>query len=274
MGATFRRYTDDPDNPWEDPLPGDGDPDYEAFIAAAGITDPTQQAAVAQLVFDLKAAGLWATLFALYPMVGGTAFSHKFNLIDPRDADEAFRLTFAGMWVHSDDGAEPHAAYARTHFIPTEHWTLTDGSMGFYSRTDDGNLGGPNYDMGCSTAGDARATIVVCHYWTGATYLDFATATYPSTMVGTGLGLFSVNQLGTTTEGYHNGAVVLTSPGNADTQPPIEVYLGANNTNGTASYYCTKQCAGAYFAHGLTDDENADLADAIQSFQTTLGRAV
>ena len=59
------------------------DADAQAFIAAAGITNLTQASAINTLVNDLKTYGLWTKMKALYPMVGGTAASHKFNLKDP-----------------------------------------------------------------------------------------------------------------------------------------------------------------------------------------------
>ena len=72
------------------------DPDAQAFITAAAITDPTQQAAINTLVVDLKGYSIWTKMKALYPFVGGTASAHKFNLKDPRDLDSAFRLVFSG----------------------------------------------------------------------------------------------------------------------------------------------------------------------------------
>ena len=45
------------------------DPDYQAFITATGITEPTQSAALETLVSDLKSYGLWDKMKAVYPMV-------------------------------------------------------------------------------------------------------------------------------------------------------------------------------------------------------------
>ena len=70
------------------------DTDAQAFITAAGITDTTQQSAINSLVTNLKGYGIWSKMKAIYPMVGGTANAHKFNLKDSRDLDAAFRLGF------------------------------------------------------------------------------------------------------------------------------------------------------------------------------------
>ena len=92
------------------------DPDAQAFITAASITDPTQQSAINQLVVDLKGYGVWTKMKALYPFVGGTAAQHKWNLKDPRDLDAAFRLTFTNAWTHASTGMTPNgtSAFANT----------------------------------------------------------------------------------------------------------------------------------------------------------------
>jgi hypothetical protein len=48
---------------------GGVDPDAQAFITAAAITDPTQQAAINTLVVDLKGYSIWSKMKALYPFV-------------------------------------------------------------------------------------------------------------------------------------------------------------------------------------------------------------
>lgn len=81
-----------------------GDPDVALFNTNAGITDPTQQAAINYLVTSLKGASLWTKSKAIYPYIGGTASTHKFNLIDPRDLDIAYRLTSAGTITNDSSG--------------------------------------------------------------------------------------------------------------------------------------------------------------------------
>ena len=51
------------------------DTDYQAFITATGITQPTQSAALETLVSDLKSYGLWSKMKAIYPMI-----TDKYNL--------------------------------------------------------------------------------------------------------------------------------------------------------------------------------------------------
>ena len=58
-----------------------GDP-ADAFLKAAGITDATITSAVKTLVRGLQADGLWSKMKAIYPMVGGNATAHSYNLKD------------------------------------------------------------------------------------------------------------------------------------------------------------------------------------------------
>jgi hypothetical protein len=122
------------------------DSDASAFITAAGLTDPTQKSAINTLVKDMKAAGLWTKMKAVYPMVGGTATSMKFNLKDPRDLDAAFRLTWSGGWTYSATGATPNGtnAFADTK-LNDSILTPNSSHLSFYSRT---NINQAAYDIG------------------------------------------------------------------------------------------------------------------------------
>jgi hypothetical protein len=92
------------------------DVNAKAFLDAASITDATQSAAVNTFVKELKAINEVQPNFvnfdtpadsicvAIYPFVGGTAETHKFNLINPVNSDAAHRLTYAGTVTHDEKG--------------------------------------------------------------------------------------------------------------------------------------------------------------------------
>ena len=124
------------------------DPDAEAFLLAAEITDDTEISAINQLVIDLKNNNLWTKMRAVYPFVGGTSTTHKFNLKDPRDLDVAYRLTFSGGIVHSSTGVLPNGTngWADTYLnssvtnFPTPMYI----SLSYYSRTPGSHVTGGN----------------------------------------------------------------------------------------------------------------------------------
>ena len=112
------------------------DTDALAFFSAAGITDNTQKLAVDKLVKDLKSYGLWTKMYAIYPFVGGTATTHKFNLKNPVDSDGAYRLVFNGGWVHSSTGILGNGTntYANTK-VPMNLLPQNSAHLSIYSRT-------------------------------------------------------------------------------------------------------------------------------------------
>ena len=113
------------------------DSDAQAFLTAASITDTTITNAINELVVGLKGNSLWTKMIAIYPFVGGTATTHKFNLKDPRDLDTAFRLTFSGTVTHNSNGITPNGTngYANTYLIPSTSMTNNNTHISYYSRT-------------------------------------------------------------------------------------------------------------------------------------------
>jgi len=108
------------------------DSDVLAFVSATGITDNTQKSAVNTLVTSLKGYSIWTKLNAIYPFIGGTASTHKWNLKDPRDLDAAYRLSFTGGWTHNANGITGNGtnAYADTFYAANPINTI-----GAYNRT-------------------------------------------------------------------------------------------------------------------------------------------
>ena len=245
-----------------------GDSDAQAFITAAAITDPTQETAINDLVVGLKADGLWSKMKAIYPIVGGTASSHKFNLKDPQDTDAAFRLTFSGGWTHSATGAKPNGTngFADTHFIPiNELASNVDASLSFYSRTD-GNAN--------SISIGAEFAFLIQIRNGGKFYPQIgSTAQFPSFTNPDGLGYYSANRHPSNSlniEGYKNGARVVNGAEDVGLVG-ISVTIGKANGGSRFSY---RECAFATMGYGLTVTEQANFYTRVQAFQTALSRQV
>ncbi|HRC16037.1 MAG TPA: hypothetical protein PLY25_10185 [Bacteroidia bacterium] len=107
-----------------------------AFLAATGITDTTIANALNTMDLALIANGLDAKIQALYPYVGGTATTHKFNFMNPADTDAAYRITWFGGVTHDANGVTGNGlnGYGQT------YWPLTAGNLynrcfSFYQRT-------------------------------------------------------------------------------------------------------------------------------------------
>lgn len=80
--------------------------DYHAhkFVTDIGITQSRNgdqiKASVTRLVCDLKSKYLWNKIVCLYPFIGGTSQSHRFNLKDT----STYSLVYSGNIFHSSDG--------------------------------------------------------------------------------------------------------------------------------------------------------------------------
>jgi len=263
LGLTPKRYA---------PLGGAAnDADAQAFITAAGITNATQQSAVNQLVLDLKSANIWTKMKAIYPIVGGTASTHKWNLKDPRDLDAAFRLNFSLGWTHSSNGMTPSNAYADTFLIPSTSLSLNSQHISYYSRT---NSNGTEVEMGCNNSGGAPNTILEIRT-TGVTYMSMAGNAYLSYTDSNSFGMYIGNRTASNIIKLHKNNSVVATGTTASTSNPInQLSIGALNTGGGRLYYTTKQCAFASIGDGLTDTEAANFYTSINTYQTTLGRNV
>jgi hypothetical protein len=109
------------------------DPDAQAFITAAAITDSTQQAAINTLVVDLKGYNVWTKMKVLYPFVGGDATKHSWNLKNTAQ----FQISWIGGVTHSSNGVQFGGVNGRgdTNFNPSTNSLLNSTHFSFYSRT-------------------------------------------------------------------------------------------------------------------------------------------
>jgi hypothetical protein len=249
----------------------DLDTDAQAFISAAGISNATEISAVNQLVLDLKANNdLWNTLEAIYPMVGGTATSCKFNLKDPRDLNAAYRLQFFGGWTFSANGAQPNGtnANADTFYNPFVQGSPTSSSMSYYSRTD---ISAAEAEMGCSV-GALRWSLIIKYFGTFQSQMNNVTTGAANVAMGsTSLGLFTGTRTSNAQHrGYRQGTVIVTNTQTMnDANPNANVALGSFET-----IFSSKECAFASIGEGIFGSVPTTLNTIVQTFNTTLGRNV
>jgi hypothetical protein len=261
---------------------GGTDADAQAFITAAAITDATQQSAINTLVVDLKAYGIWTKMKALYPFVGGTASTHKFNLKDPRDLDAAFRLVFSGGWTHSSTGALPNGtnAYADTFITPNSVFSSNNAHGSFYSRSNTAQS--QRTSFGCyDTAGQPVFALLLNYSVTVKMYTGLGDGNY----VVSGITNTDTTGFYSTSRTANNSLILkkngLTVGSNTNTVivnsfPSTKKLLisAINPTGNPIAEFDNKQVAFTSFGDGLTDTEAANLYTAVQAYQTTLSRNV
>ena len=236
-----------------------------AYITSSGITDSTQKLALNNFVERLNQASLWSKFIAIYPMVGGTAASDKWNLKDPRDMDDAFRLTFQGAPVFTDSGIlfPTISDWADTH-LADNRLPYNNNAISYYSMTQNQVSG---YDMGCSDHLHPNNEFGIFHgsdatEWFGYHGLRIEPAVTK--------GLFVVTATGGDVRRFDNGVL-----SGAKGAAPVKGYTNLPVLLGNAAQdtLCGQRvCAMATIGYGLSDQDVATFYQIAQAFQADLKR--
>ena len=254
------------------------DANAQSFITAAGITNVAQQNAINALVIDLKNNNLWSLMLAIYPFVGASETSHKYNLKNPLDSDAAYRLSFVGGWTHDSNGAKPNGTtgYANT-FLLSNSLTVNDFHFSFYNRT---NVTEASVDIGANTGITDRMLMYVS-YPTDTTIIDAYDTTDTAGRIivanGGNKGFFIASRESSTIMRAYKNSTNLqnTNLATVGTAPNLKLYIGALNNSGTADSFSTKNCAFATIGSSLQSAVNIlALNTAVQTFNTSLSRNV
>jgi hypothetical protein len=250
--------------------------DAWAFLDAAGIKSSRQQRAVIELVRGLKHAQLWTKMKAIYPFVGGTATTHRFNLKDPRDTNAAYRLSFQGGWTHSANGILPNAtnAYADTNMVAN---TLSNSStcVSIYSRTDSNGL---YFDIGASNNG-STSIISIYSRFNGNAISDSGSylVSRITSAVTNSYGLYVSSRTASNVFKLFKNNTQIGTQTTIDTNgmPNTSISLSAVFLP-SAGYvqYSNRELAFSTIGDGLTDTDATNLYNIVQRFQTSLGRQV
>jgi len=242
------------------------DPDAQAFITAAAITDSTQQNAINTLVVSLKGYSIWTKFKAIYPIVGGVASSHAVNLKTPG----THNLTFATGVTHSSTGmiGNGTTGYANTNLSPSTILLQNSTHYSFYSRT---NLNLSQIEMGAGVFLNIlqiRTTGITYHRVNGSALAQHAD--------GNSLGFYTGNRTASTViNAWKNGVKIVTGATTASAPPTANnIFILGLNNSGVLNSPSTKECAFSSIGNGLTDTEAANFYTAVQAYQTTLGRSI
>lgn len=247
------------------------------YISTVGTLNSLEQISLNQLVVDFKNYGIWSKMKVVYPMIGGTATAHKWNLINPQDTNAAFRLSFSGGWTHSATGALPDgiSGYGDTFLVPNTSLTLNNYHYSYYSGT---QALTPSHEFGAYTNGSTAHTLNL--YLSSVSLKMFQAGDYPSrtasvnntNTLGFQIGSRTANNLANL---FFNGSKLATTTNLWSGGMPIhKAFLAALSTDNVASGYSSKECRFASIGDGLTDTEAANMYTAVQAFNTNLGRAV
>lgn len=109
------------------------DADADAFLLAWGETDPTLVAGTCALFSTVKADGIYAKSFGMWPFAGSIVADQKWNMMDPRDLDAALRLIFTpgpNGFTHSITGAQMDTTSSQADTFLLSSSVLTESDCG------------------------------------------------------------------------------------------------------------------------------------------------
>jgi hypothetical protein len=253
-------------------FPGSSDPDAFRFIEVAGLTDQTQITAINNLVTGLKGYGLWDKMQVIYPFVGGTAFSHKWNLKNPLDTDDGFRIQYVGSVGHSSNGVTSTGGYIQTYFNPSD---ITPPSSSFHVSSYLYTEGTSGNGM---VLGNARTTDIIYLTQFSSTLTQYALlgdyAQFTDTADERGYHVMTRTPSSTSAILYRyivtGNFTNVNTGGSSSTSNGSIALLGNTGTSGIYNGIMNF----ATFGAGLTSQESSTLNTVVRNFNIALSRNV
>ena len=243
---------------------GGFDPDAQAFFdrvtTAGGTLTTTEKNATNQLVLDMKSAGIWSAMKAVYPMVGASAAACAQNL-----KSSSFTGTFSSGWTFASTGVTGNgtSAYFDTNCNINGFSSL---HYSFYSRTT--NTSGREMGVEPANAWDLIISL-------GGTLYGRFGASNVVVANGNSKGFYINTEAPTLSHKvFKNSSQLGTTQAFGGSYPSQNVFIGAINQSGTPAYFSAKQSSFNSIGDGLTDTQASNFDTAVQAFQTTLSRNV
>jgi len=255
------------------------DADAQAFfnrvIAAGGTLTSTEQIAINDLVLNMKSAGIWNSMKAIYPMVGASAAACAQNL-----KSSSFTGTFTSGWTFASTGVTPNgtSAYFDTGFIPNTSLTFNSVSFSVYSRND--FTPSTNKSFGCAI-GALSLPIMGATFETTKRYNSFIYSYNTPDILSSAINqnfaaLFLTSRTSNSSaKSFRNSSNIASVTTNGQTTQPTNSFLfGALRLQSSIVEYLDFQHAFAHIGDGLNDTQASNFYTAVQAFQTTLSRQV
>jgi len=263
------------------------DSDALNFITASGISG-SDATAINTLVVSLKNDNIWNKLTAAYPFIGGTADSNKYNLRNPQNTDAAFRLTYvtdtnasitysaSGFEVKNGQGGgqENDGAYAVTYINPNTTGSLGDEHMSVYINSNYTQTNSDPVQCGGFQNGGASSLMAIKNPSSSDRFAvrmngDVFTGNVDTTTAGFWVATRNSNTLTM----YNNGGTdEAGAPTTNGVLPDANIFIGALNISNNDYGPTWTRFAWFSYGSGLTYTDSVNLYNAVQTYQTSLGR--
>ena len=262
------------------------DQDATAFLQTVNISDTQIRTGINNFVTTLKNNGVWYKMSGIYPFVGSTEYQHKFNLKDPQDSDNSFRLGFSGAGtIHTTSGVDFAGTddYANVFFNPSGDLTGYPVHLSFLSLADSSadsvdigcapfNLGNPRLLISAEYNSPNSALFDSYDFTTGRVSISSpnSKAFYAASRINTTSGFMMLfNSSTTPTKSSRTTADI-----SGLAKPDFDIFLGAINKGGTPYYENISNRKFGFFSvgDGLTSGECVNLYSAVKQLQYDLNR--
>jgi len=255
------------------------DPDTQNFINSTGISDADIIDQIDWLVKFYKINGIWNKYKAIYPMVGGSAFTHSFNLKNPAQ----YQLSFSGVWIHSATGAKPNGvnAYADTGLnISTEFTNFqADHNISFSSRTNAVVGNGWNIGVGDTSTGNPLYGLAIQRAGGSEVIYDDGNLSTRFSVIEPSIGSQYFYQGNVSVvEGRviqkNEKIIAQTISPTTGIIPSANLWIGAMNPTFGSAVYMDNECSGCTIGDSLLMKERTISYLGIQTMNTNLNRGV
>ena len=226
--------------------------------------------ALNNLVLGFIANGIWDLCDLIYPAIGNSSTTMKWNLKDLT----TFPITFFGSWTFASTGMKPTTAstsnYALTGYTPSVNGLLNDAHISLYGRT---NIGTVQVPIGC---------------WDGTNFFQINMSTsansgnifinggqiFPSGITNTQGEWYGQRSSSVLTTLYINGVSRGTSASASTARPTFEVALGARRAGATVDFPSAQEIAFVTMGKSMTETQVVARRNLVQAYQTALSRNV
>jgi hypothetical protein len=247
------------------------DPDATAYITAAGITDPTEQAAVFQLVSDLKGTGsttnntdVWSDSYGIYPLSPTSLTAAEYNLKDPTK-----NITWYNSPTHATTGITGNGSNA---YGDTGINILNDigsNNFGMYVRVGSQNTNN-EAEMGAIKTSSPYDGGQVIPYFSNNDS-SFVGRVSNDPLQASRTGLIGVQQNAGNVDRSLNGSIYGSEPCAIGTAQNLSIFILARAFGASANLHTTK--THSFYAiteGGLSANQIKDLYDAITTYNTAV----
>jgi hypothetical protein len=253
------------------------DPDAQAFITAAGITDANIISAENEFFIARKNILSLNSSIASYHLVTDKSSNNdrlgqfKFNAYNPVDSNAAKRLTYTGTVTANTTGIQGNGSNG---LCDTYINTLNDFSGDDYTiiyAINTNNSSG--VDFGNTDSGGAGLWIATKFDDGNTYYASYTGAQSKGNIISNTKAIFSYKRSGNTVTLKINDVTLFTDTISASSRLNYSLYILCRNFNGAGQFFSTKEYSFFEFINtALTAQQETDFYNALSTRETALGR--